>query len=86
MRLLSGSVNEKNLNEFGRFDALKDTIDKAVAKSYFEKKFGMEISPNTRFPSLGFAYFPIQGGDNLQFKVTPVFGFGSTMSCPNTMS
>ncbi len=45
MRLLSGSVNEKNLNEFGRFDALKDTIDKAVAKSYFEKKFGMEISP-----------------------------------------
>ena len=30
--LLNDSVNEKNLNNFGRFDALKDTVDKAKAK------------------------------------------------------
>lgn len=43
--LLNDSVNEKNLNNFGRFDALKDTIDKAKAKVYFEKLDGLSISP-----------------------------------------
>ena len=26
--LMADSVNDKNLNDFGRFDALKDTVDK----------------------------------------------------------
>lgn len=43
--LLNDSVNEKNLNNFGRFDALKDTVDKAKAKVYFEKLDGVSISP-----------------------------------------
>ncbi|MCG9723483.1 HsdR family type I site-specific deoxyribonuclease [Shewanella sp. Isolate7] len=43
--LLSDSVNEKNLNNFGRFDALKDTVDKAKAKVYFEKLDGLSIPP-----------------------------------------
>lgn len=41
--LLSDSVNETNLNNFGRFDALKDTVDKAKAKAYFEKLDGLSI-------------------------------------------
>lgn len=29
-------VTEDNINEFGRFDALKATVDKDKAKTYFE--------------------------------------------------
>ncbi|MGL4460143.1 MAG: type I restriction endonuclease subunit R, EcoR124 family, partial [Plesiomonas shigelloides] len=43
--LLNDSVNEKNLNNFGRFDALKNTVDKAKAKVYFEKLDGVSIPP-----------------------------------------
>lgn len=43
--LLNDSVNEKNLNNFGRFDALKNTVDKAKAKVYFEKIDGVSIPP-----------------------------------------
>ncbi|WP_433924636.1 type I restriction endonuclease subunit R, EcoR124 family [Vreelandella sp. 21] len=43
--LLKDSVNEKNLNNFGRFDALKDTVDKEKAKFYFEKIDGLSIPP-----------------------------------------
>lgn len=41
--LLADNVNDKNLNDFGRFDALKDTVDKAKAKIYFEKQDGVSI-------------------------------------------
>lgn len=43
--LMTDSVNDKNLNEFGRFDALKDSVDKAKAKIYFEKQDGVIIPP-----------------------------------------
>lgn len=43
--LMADSVNDKNLNEFGRFDALKESVDKAKAKIYFEKQDGVIISP-----------------------------------------
>lgn len=43
--LMADSVNVKNLNEFGRFDALKDSVDKAKAKIYFEKQDGVIIPP-----------------------------------------
>lgn len=42
---MSDSVNENNLNNFGRFDALKNTVDKAKAKVYFEKLDGVTIPP-----------------------------------------
>ncbi len=42
--LMADSFNDKNLNEFGRFDALKETVDRAKAKVYFEKKDGVTIS------------------------------------------
>ncbi|WP_447884022.1 type I restriction endonuclease subunit R, EcoR124 family [Serratia fonticola] len=43
MALMADSVNDKNLNDFGRFDALKETVDKAKAKAYFEKQDGVTI-------------------------------------------
>ncbi|MFZ9035045.1 MAG: type I restriction endonuclease subunit R, EcoR124 family, partial [Francisellaceae bacterium] len=45
LALLNDSVNEKNLNNFGRFDRLKETVVKAKASVYFEKKYGIGISP-----------------------------------------
>lgn len=45
MALMADNVNEKNLNNFGRFDALKETVDKAKAKAYFEKQDGAAIPP-----------------------------------------
>ncbi|WP_145573893.1 type I restriction endonuclease subunit R, EcoR124 family [Yersinia alsatica] len=41
--LMADSVNDKNLNEFGRFDALKDSVDKEKAKVYFEKQDSVTI-------------------------------------------
>ncbi|MFV8986641.1 type I restriction endonuclease subunit R, EcoR124 family [Serratia fonticola] len=41
--LMADSVNDKNINDFGRFDALKETVDKAKAKAYFEKQDGVTI-------------------------------------------
>lgn len=45
MALMVDTVNEQNLNIFGRFDALKATVDKNKAKAYFEKHDGQVISP-----------------------------------------
>lgn len=41
--LMADKVNEKNLNNFGRFDALKDSVDRVQAKAYFEKIDGVSI-------------------------------------------
>ena len=43
INLLKDSVNEKTINSFGRFDALKETVDKAKAKAYFEAQEGKSI-------------------------------------------
>lgn len=39
------TLTEGNINEYGRFDALKDTVDKARAKDYFEKHEGQRLPP-----------------------------------------
>lgn len=36
-------VTDANINEFGRFDALMQTVDKSVAKKYFEQLEGKII-------------------------------------------
>lgn len=36
-------VNENNMNEFGRFDDLKASVDTAIAKQYFEKEEGRSV-------------------------------------------
>ena len=38
-------VNKSNLNEYGRFDDLKSTVDKKKAREYFEKVEGRKIKP-----------------------------------------
>lgn len=43
--LMSSGVTEANINEFGRFDELKSTVDKNKAKEYFEKLEGISIPP-----------------------------------------
>ena len=34
--IMSLNLNESNLNEFGRYDELKNTLDKKKVKAYFE--------------------------------------------------
>lgn len=41
--MMSLFITEDNINEFGRFDALKATIDKSKAKAYFEAISGRKI-------------------------------------------
>lgn len=43
--LLLLKLTPANINEFGRFDALKETIDKAKARAYFERIEGVKIIP-----------------------------------------
>ena len=43
MALMADKVDDKNLNNFGRFDALKETVNKKQAKAYFEKNDGTVI-------------------------------------------
>ncbi len=43
--MMSLKLVESNLNEFGRYDELKQTIDKKKAKDYFEKIEGIKIIP-----------------------------------------
>lgn len=39
-------LTEANINEFGRLDELKNTVDKAKAKVYFENKEGLKLNPS----------------------------------------
>lgn len=41
--IMTQHVTDDNINEFGRFDALKATVDPAIAKAYFEKLTGIKM-------------------------------------------
>lgn len=43
--MMSLKLNANSINEFGRFDELKRTVDKAKAKQYFESVEGIKIIP-----------------------------------------
>ena len=43
--IMNSGVKELNINEFGRFDDLKDSVDKVKAKEYFEKFEKTKIPP-----------------------------------------
>ncbi len=43
--LMAANVTEANINEFGRFDSLKASVDKAKAKVYFEKLENTSLPP-----------------------------------------
>ncbi|WP_144512293.1 type I restriction endonuclease subunit R, EcoR124 family [Bacillus sp. FJAT-22090] len=44
-RLMSLKITESNINEYNRFDNLKQTVDKKRAKSFLEKVEGKSIKP-----------------------------------------
>lgn len=65
--LIELGVSEPNLNEYGRFDDLKGTVDKLKAKEYFERIDGQKIPTykiNIRVQSL-LKKFIIEGGFDL---------------------
>jgi len=41
--LMNSGVTDSNINEYGRFDELNDTVDKQKAKEYFEKLEGTTL-------------------------------------------
>ncbi len=43
--IMSLRLNEANINEFGRYEELKKTVDKAKAKAYFENTEFVRLSP-----------------------------------------
>lgn len=43
--MMSLHITEDNINEYGRYEALKDTMDISKAKAYFEEKEGHAIIP-----------------------------------------
>lgn len=65
--LLNTSVTELNLNDYGRFDNLKESVDKDKAKIYFEALEGVSIPPfkiNIKVHNL-LKDFILNGGDDL---------------------
>jgi len=42
-KMMNSGITESNINEYGRFDDLKNTVDKYKAKEYFEKLEGKSI-------------------------------------------
>ena len=62
--MLASEINEKNINEFGRFDDLENTIDKKKAKEYLEGKKGKKMPPFkiTRDASKMLRDFVLTGG------------------------
>lgn len=43
--MLATEVTETNINEYGRFNELKDSVDKGKAKVFFEELEGQTLSP-----------------------------------------
>jgi len=43
--MINSNITKSNLNDYGRFDELKNSVDKAKAKVYFEKIEGIKLPP-----------------------------------------
>lgn len=43
--MVNAGLTEQSINEYGRFDALKATVDKVKAKTYFEQLEGTSVAP-----------------------------------------
>jgi len=66
--MMSSKVCDSNINEFGHFDDLKDSVDKTKARAYFENLEGTAISPlkvNIRISDL-LKRFIVSGGFELE--------------------
>ena len=42
-KMMNENVTDKNINEYGRFDSLLQSVDKSRAKEYFEKRDNEDI-------------------------------------------
>lgn len=76
-------VTATNLNEFGRFDDLKTSVDKAKAKEYFEQLENAPLPPakiNIRIHKL-LQEFILAGG----FEINDIFSSKSTQSGLNAL-
>lgn len=65
---MAANVTEASINEFGRFDELKASVDKNKAKEYFEKLEGAKIPPfkiNIRVHNL-LQKFILSGGFDIE--------------------
>lgn len=65
---VSLKLNESNLNEFGRFDKIVETVDKTKAKLFFENKEGIKLPPpkvNIRINKY-LKEFILQGGFDIE--------------------
>ncbi len=65
--LMNTNITEANINEYGRFDELKATVDKQKAKAYLEALEGQKIPPfklNIRIDTL-LQKFITEGGFEL---------------------
>ena len=70
--MMNAGVTSANINEFARFDDLKNCVDKVKAKAYFEKLEGNSITPfkvNIKIDKL-LQDFIISGGFDLQHTST----------------
>lgn len=66
--IMSLHLNATNINEFGRYDELKKTVDKTKAKEYFEKIEGVKLIPpkvNIKVDNL-LRNFIVSGGFDIQ--------------------
>lgn len=66
--MMDSIVTEQNINEFGRFNDLKETVDKAKAKEYFEEIEGKSIPAfkvNIKVQSL-LQKFILEGGFEIE--------------------
>jgi len=64
-------VSEATVNGFGRFDELKNTVDRAKAKTYFESIEGSGISPirvNIQLHNL-LQKFLLSGGFDIEWRL-----------------
>jgi len=62
--LMKVAVTDGNINEYGRFDELKATVDKAKARDYFERKERVKLPPfkvNIKVDNL-LRLFVLEGG------------------------
>ncbi len=66
--MMNSGITKSNINEYGRFDELKDSVDKAKAKVYFEELGGTTVpifKVNMKVHKL-LQYFIINGGFDLK--------------------
>jgi len=71
--IMAQHVTETNINEFGRFDALKATVDIARAKAYFEGITGQKLPApkvNMKVDKL-LRDFILQGGFDIEMVAEP---------------